>query len=143
MCWNGKCDVKIAKKDIIVYKVGYMSGESFCSLYLNYTYVPKETNKEVKIDPFIYNYNICKERKKQECIIYTGYHSYKEVSMPYSELGTSSRLVYLGRTVERINLFNLYYVATFIIPKGSEYYENDEGEIVSSNIIYTGKYVKL
>ena len=30
-----------------------------------------------------------------------------------------------------------------IVPKGSEYYINNRGEIVSSNIIYTGKWVKL
>ena len=38
---------------------------------------------------------------------------------------------------------NRYYVATFIIPKGSTYYENCGEELVSSNIIYTGKYIKL
>lgn len=40
-------------------------------------------------------------------------------------------------------LINDYYLGTFIIPKGSEYYENHVGEIVSSNIIYMGKYIKL
>ena len=44
---------------------------------------------------------------------------------------------------EDIRLNNAYSIATFIIPKGSEYYENKAGEIVSSNIIYTGKYIKL
>lgn len=143
MCWIGKCDVKTAKNDIVVYKVGYMSEKGFLSLYLNYTYVPKEVNKEIKIDPFIYNYGEYKPKKERSCSIYTGYHSYKEISAPYSELSILSRLVHFGRTVNRIGLFNRYYVATFIIPKGSEYYENEDGELVSSNIIYTGKYLKL
>ena len=45
--------------------------------------------------------------------------------------------------MERIGLYNDYYIATFIIPKGFTYYENSNGELVSSNIIYTGKYVKI
>ena len=45
--------------------------------------------------------------------------------------------------MDRIKLYNDYYIGTFIIPKGSIYYENSKGELVSSNIIYTGKYLKL
>ena len=36
-----------------------------------------------------------------------------------------------------------YHLCTFIVPKGSEYYINNRGEIVSSNIIYTDKWIKL
>lgn len=63
--------------------------------------------------------------------------------MPYSELGSYHRTIYLGKIVQDIRLNNIYSIATFIIPKGSKYYENDVGEIVSSSIIYTGKYVKI
>lgn len=143
MCWTGKCDVKTAKNDIVVYKLGYVTEEGFSSLYQNYIYVPREINTEVKIRPFIHNYNIYKLEKEQYGIVYEGYHSYKEITMPYSELYIDSRMVHLGKTVDRISLFNLYHIATFIIPKGSEYYENEDGELVSSNIIYTGKYIKL
>ncbi len=34
-------------------------------------------------------------------------------------------------------------IKNFIIPKGSTYYENCGEELVSSNIIYTGKYVRI
>ena len=37
---------------------------------------------------------------------------------------------------------NSYYVATFIIPKGSQYAVNWKGEIISNQIIYTGKHLK-
>lgn len=74
-------------------------------------------------------------------VIYEGYHSYKD--MPYSDLRPYYRTIYLGKIAEDIRLNNIYSIATFIVPKDSEYYENGGGEIVSSNIIYTGKYVKL
>lgn len=143
MCWTGKCDVKTAKNDIVVYKLGFITEGGFLSLYLNYIYASKKINKEVKIKPLICGYNIYKPEKERHCVIYEGYHSYKEITMPYSELYIGFRMVYLGKTADRIGLFNRYYVATFIIPKGSEYYENEDGELVSSNIIYTGKYLKL
>ena len=63
--------------------------------------------------------------------------------MSYSDLGLYSRTIYLGKLPYILLLRNYCYIATFIIPKGSNYFENDRGEIVSSNIIYTGKYVKL
>ncbi len=143
MCWIGKCDVKIAERDFYVYKLGRASDEGFNSLYLNFIYIPGALNKEVKMGPIIPNYSMDKLMKKHYGMIYEGYHSYKDIAMPYSDLGFYYRTIYLGKIAEEIKLHNVYSIATFIIPKGSEYYENDEGEIVSSNIIYTGKYVKI
>lgn len=143
MCWVGKCDVKIAKRDFYVYKLGRVSDRGFRSLYQNFIYIPGVLNEKVKMRPIIYNYSIYKLLKDQYGIIYEGYHSYRDIAMPYSDLGSYSRTIYLGRIAENIRLHNIYSIATFIIPKGSEYYKNDSGEIVSSNIIYTGKYVKI
>ena len=42
-----------------------------------------------------------------------------------------------------IRIDNPYYIATFVIPKGSQYAVNWKGEIVSNQIMYTGKYLKL
>lgn len=100
-------------------------------------------NKKVKLKPVISDYEIYKLRKEQYGEIYEGYHSYKDIAMPYSDLGLYYRTIYLGKIEDVIKLNNIYSIATFIIPKGSEYYENKAGEIVSSNIIYTGKYVKI
>lgn len=137
MCWVGKCDVKIAKRDFYVYKLGYAASNGFCSLYQNFIYVPGVINKRVKMSPVIPNYSIYKLRKEQYGGIYEGYHSYKDIAMPYSDLGSYYRTIYLGKIEEVIRLNNIYSIATFIIPKGSEYYENKAGEIVSSSIIYT------
>lgn len=137
MCWIGKCDIKIAKRDFYVYKLGHISDKGFKSLYQDYTYEIKSINEEITLIP----------RKHPAfyplCMIREGYHSYISISMPYSKLGLFSRKVYLGKNLGTLLLCNSYYIATFIIPKGSKYYENIYGEIVSSNIIYTGKYIKL
>lgn len=143
MCWVGKCDVKIAKQDFYVYKLGYAASNGFRSLYQNFIYIPGVINKEVKMIPFIRNYNMYKLIKEKYGEIFEGYHSYKDIAMPYSDLGLYYRTIYLGKIAESIRLNHIYSIATFIIPKGSEYYENRDGEIVSSNIIYTGKYVKI
>lgn len=137
MCWVGRCDVKIAKR--YVYKIGRVSDKGFNSLYQNFIYIPGVLNEKVKI--IIYNYSIHKLLEEQYGVIYEGYHSYKD--MPYSGLRSYYRTIYSGKIAEDIRLNNIYSIATFIIPKGSEYYENRAGEIVSSSILYTGKYVKL
>lgn len=143
MCWVGKCNVKIAKRDFYVYKLGYVSDKGFNSLYQDFIYIPGVLNETVKMRPLISNYSIYLLLEEQYGIIYEGYHSYRDIAMPYSDLGLHSRTIYLGKIAENIRLNNIYSIATFIIPKGSEYYENNNGEIVSSNIIYTGKYVKI
>lgn len=62
-------------------------------------------------------------------------------------INTPLRTVYLGSYNKAVSAllgsFPKCVVATFIIPKGAEYYKNEFGEIVSSDIIYTGKYIRL
>lgn len=136
MCWIGKYARRVARKDIIVYKVGCILENKFISFFQNYAYEIKKINAEITLMPDTHSeYSLC--------VIYEGYHSYTDISMPYSKLGSFSRKVYLGKISSTLRLCNNYYIATFIIPKGSDYFENCEGEIVSSNIIYTGKYVKI
>ena len=146
MCWVGKGPAKIAERDIVVYKLGYVieTTKKFRSLYQNYTYYPKRLNKVVTLVPIIYTTEVSKLHPSETGMIYKGYHSYKSISLPFNELGTSFRNILVGTIIkERISICNSYYIATFIIPKGSEYYINNRGEIVSSNIIYTGKWIKL
>ena len=146
MCWIGKGPAKIAERDIVVYKLGYVieATKEFRSLYQNYTYYPKVLNKVVTLVPVIFTTEVSKLQPSETGMIYEGYHSYKSMSLPFNGLEASSRVILLGTIIkERISICNSYYIATFIIPKGSEYYINNRGEIVSSNIIYTGIYVKI
>lgn len=146
MCWIGKGPAKIAEKDIVVYKLGYIieTTKEFRSLYQNYAYYPKGLNKVVTLVPIVYTTEVSKLQSSETGIIYSGYHSYKSISLPFNGLGISFRTILLGTIIkERINICNSYYIATFIIPKGATYIINAQGEVVSDEIIYTGKYIKL
>lgn len=144
MCWIGKNACRIAERDIVVYKMGNISGNIFISLYKNYIYKKGKINKDIVLVPDIrYEVNGVFRIEDPLYAIYRGYHSFISISMSYSDLGLYSRTIYLGKRPYTLWLENYCYIATFIIPKGSNYFENDRGEIVSSNIIYTGKYVKL
>lgn len=137
MCWIGTSSAKIAEKDIVVYKIGKVLNNKFRSLYQNYFYGAKELNTKISLRPASdWDY-------LPHSLIWEGYHSYKDVTIPFNELEESFRGMYVGKIKIIMPLINDYYLGTFIIPKGSEYYENHVGEIVSSNIIYTGKYIKL
>ena len=144
MCWVGKNACRIARRDIAVYKMGSISENIFISLYQNYIYEIGKINKDIVLIPDMRD-NINRVLKIEDhlCTIYRGYHSYTNISMSYSDLGLYSRTIYLGKLPHILWLKNYCYIATFIIPEGSNYFENDKGEIVSSNIIYTGKYIKL
>lgn len=145
MCWIGKGPAFLAERDIVVYKLGHVieTTKEFQSLYQNYTYYPKGLNKVITLVPITCGVKLPQLLSSDLGIIYSGYHSYKSISLPFNGLGFSFRVILLGTIKERINICNSYYIATFIIPKGSIYYENKCGELVSSNIIYTGKYVKI
>ena len=144
MCWIGKNACRIARRNIVAYKMGNISENIFISLYQNYIYEIEKINKDIVLVPEMrYNVNGVFRIEDPLCEIYRGYHSYTSISMSYSDLGLYSRTIYLGKLPYTLWLINYCYIATFIIPKGSNYFENDRGEIVSSNIIYTGKYVKL
>ena len=144
MCWIGKNACRIARKDIAVYKMGSISENIFISLYQNYIYEIGKINKDIVLIPDMrYNINGVFRIEDPLCTIYRGYHSYTSIGMSYSDLGLYSRTIYLGKLPYTLWLKNYYYIATFIIPEGSNYFENDRGEIVSSSIIYTGKYLKL
>ena len=139
MCWLGTEAVqKIAKKDFYVYKIGRVLGNDiFVSYIKNFVYHPKCSNKIISL--------IVQIPCRGTCVIQEGYHSYKWIAI--DNTNPHERCLYLGNynlaLKENILLYKHCCIATFIIPKSSEYYENEFGEIVSSEIIYTGKYIKL
>ena len=139
MCWIGRKDTKqVAKRDFYVYKVGLVMGKTFISLFQKHIYGIKRSNPIIPLKPVEDNYEIIE--------IGAGYHSYKEVAIEFCQ-NLYSRDIYLGDAimgfVDDLSLYSYLYLCAFIVPKGSEYYINSRGEIVSSNIIYTGKWVKL
>lgn len=139
MCWIGRKNTKqIAKRDFYVYKIGVVLGNTFVSLFQKHIYRIKGSNPIIPLKPI-----------KNDCEIIeieAGYHSYKEVAIEFCQ-NPYFREIYLGDAilgfVDDLRLYSHLYLCTFIVPKDSEYYINNRGEIVSSNIIYTGKWVKL
>ena len=131
MCWridkkafkkNPKSYHKIADEDIFVYKYGNVSEEDNCfhpCIKEHFAYKSNVLNKEIKLN--------LEENKNSILMIYAyyiieeGYHSY---SYSYRK-GCHFLSQHIGK---------------FIIPKGTEYYENEDGEVVSSNIIWTGEF---
>lgn len=140
MCWasDDTAIKKIAERDFYVYKIGKIVwGSIFVSDIRGYSYVPKCPNRIVPLE----TYRLC----IGGCIIDRGYHSYKWVAL--EDTYPNERCLCLGNynsaLKENISLYKGCCIATFIIPKGAEYCENKYGHIVSSEIIYTGKYVKI
>lgn len=139
MCWIGRKYTKqVAKRDFYVYKIGVVLGNTFVSLFQKHIYRIKGSNPIIPLEPVKDNFGIIE--------IKDGYHSYKEVAIEFYS-SPHFRNIYLGDAikglVDEFSLYSHLYLGTFIVSKGSEYYINNRGEIVSSNIIYTGKWVKL
>ena len=140
MCWtgNGTAIKKIAERDFYVYKIGKVIRDAiFVSDIREYNYVPKYPNRIVSLVP----YSLCID----SYIIDRGYHSYKWVAL--EDTYPNERCLCLGNynpaLKENVSLYKHCCIATFIVPKGAEYFENKYGHIVSSEIIYTGKYLRI
>ena len=147
MCWieiKDNINVQIADKDFEVYKIVLDANKQSCTSIVrgfNYTvgtlYAIPTIESKV-IDPY------CGKIKIEKA-----YHSYTEVHFIWD----SSYYIHCGATICKDMLFgkrgicipfeNDWYIATFIIPKGSRYIIITKGEIVSNKIIYTGRYLKL
>lgn len=140
MCWIGDDTAikKIAEKDFYVYKIGkVIENNIFVSDVRGFFYAPKRPNRVVSLVP----YNPCVGVYK----IDGGYHSYKWIALDNTY--PNDRCLCLGNyntaLKESLEGYKFCCIATFIVPKGAEYFENKYGHIVSSEIIYTGKYVKI
>lgn len=151
MCWierKENVDIQIADKDIEVYKIVSDANKLSCKSL---------------IQGFVYKDNIRYEMDAMELeessfgsafcttdLIYItkAYHSYTKIRFtlkkPYDPYPKHEyKGIIAGNLLMPIRIDNPYYVATFVIPKGSQYAINWKGEIVSNQIIYTGKYLKL
>jgi len=150
MCWSfSKYNHGIAKEDIEVYKIGKVTEDNhFVTPFRKYVYGVDIFNETIELAPHRIDITYHPVIK-----IYKGYHSYAYISFcmdsltqdfvtPFGRIWDLVKSIYTGDLKERIRVDNPYSIGTFIIPKGSEYYES-HGVLVSSNIIYTGKHLKL
>ena len=97
----------IAKEDILVWK--FIFQDNRAPYYTEFCYSPNKTEKEVKL-------------KVINAIIEEGYHSWCSRSIAKSEKS------------EKFRKFGKFKVVKFYIPKGSEYFIGEDGDIVSNKI---------
>lgn len=151
MCWiedTKSFDLQIANRDIEVYKIVSDASKLSCeSLIQGFIY---EANIRYAMDAMELEESGLGDAFCNANLIYItkAYHSYTKIRFtlkkpccPYSKHGYKG--IIAGNLLTPIRIDNPYYVATFVIPKGSQYAINWKGEIVSNQIMYTGKYLKL
>ena len=129
MCFYKTKQSKVlkAKRDIKVYKIGvYADDTSFNpSFYQKFKYpVNQIMFTEVKFSDAI-NW---------------GFHSYIncELVSSYNDV----KLYSCGKSILWISLPTVY-LGEFIIPKGATYCLNNNGEVVSDKLMYTGNHIKI
>ena len=133
MCWVGKCDVKIAKRDFYVYKIGVKANKAIFTPYFitKFSYIAGIKNTT---DP---NFNISH--------INEGFHGYINIALTITVIPPASAVIQKNtKNKPTISIYptnnELLYLGKFIVPKGAIYCVNESNEIVSNQIIYTGQY---
>lgn len=132
MCWVSSQAVKqVAEEDIKVFKIGERYEGMFCSMYKGFKYQLNQLYTSCCIDIEFQDYN-------DRFVGSRGFHSY-DPSMAYLEISKNVIPRWSVRTRQGALDFDTgdanYVKAECIIPKGSEYYENEWGEIISNQII--------
>ena len=147
MCWAErleKVNIQIADKDIKVYKVVYKADIKSCrSCVRGFMY---KANTLYKMPPI----QIRKTSTFNSIIfcVEEAYHSYTKIQYTLKNATVNDSFfkvkgIILGNQIVPLSFNNPYYAAAFVIPKGSQYAVNEQGEIISNQIMYTGKYLKL
>lgn len=120
-----------AAYDMVVYKICINSDNGLLSLFYSYPYKLGQLNKPIQLQPII--------RKGADWFsIEQGYHSFKKFLKKEPALNSIS-YCYFKKQMILIGIREV--IVEFIIPKGTAYYENNDGEIVSENIICTGNII--
>lgn len=146
MCYIAKSKKErtkyIANKDILVYKVAALVNNYCESVFRNYTYIPNVINKRTKLHYKHSSYEYRHEVIAHKFIGHTidkGYHSYVK-----KELCVNNLYMYAAYAcVKYMFSYKPLICIECIIPKGTKYCLNKQGEIVSETIIYTGHYESL
>ena len=146
MCWietKDNINVQIADKDFKVYKIVFDANKQSCtSLVKGFNYTVN-TLYAIPIESEVFD-PYCGRIKIEKA-----YHSYTEIhficdTSYYIHCGAAMcKDLLFGNKAVCIPFENDLYIATFIIPKGATYIINTKGEVVSDEIIDTGRYLKL
>lgn len=118
-----------AKRDIVVYKVGiYADSDSFNPFFYQAF--------EYQVNRIIFT------KVKFTGVINWGFHSY--INCELVPFYNSVNIYSCRRLMLCIFLLeDPVYLGEFIIPKGTTYCLNKNGEVVSDKLMYTGNYVRI
>jgi hypothetical protein len=139
MCWYGKATPKIAKDDIPCKKiVGKHETKRnvyvpfFRSPYTDMTYhIGKTYMAKVGISYYI---DLSTVFRRNEDLITTGIHCYANDVKIFDSKPLGYKTVKIGRFNTLYTYKNNPVVLCCIIPKGTVYYENEYGEIVTEKL---------
>lgn len=121
-------DITFKQKSIFNFKIGKKKIIQIISLFKKYKYIPykKQQIIDLKFKPielFYYPYGV-ENNENKGYKIDAGYHSYNTIEI-----------------AQKSKFFGNEVVIKCIIPKDTEYYINNDNEIVSSTIIVTDQIV--
>ena len=131
MCfWKSKqSKVLKAKRDIKVYKIGVYADEGIFKPFFYQAF------------KYFTNQIVFTEVKFADTINW-GFHSYINCELVSSY--NNVNLYSCGKLILYISLLtDTVYLGEFIIPKGATYCLNNNGEVVSDKLIYTGNHIKI
>ena len=136
--------MQIADKDIEVYKVVLEANKQSCkSCVLGFIYkistIYKIPSIQIRRISIFNSIIFCVDE---------AYHSYTKIQYTLKSVTVNDSFfkvkgTIFGNQIVPLSFNNPYYAAMFIIPKGSQYAVNEQGEMISDQIMYTGKYLKL
>ena len=153
MCWridkrefNKFCGFynRIADEDVVVYKFGVEKGVEFAPMCYSttFSYMPNVITEHISFNIR----NFLDDENKYNIEIEEGYHSYSGDCFFTYKPDTINDIVIFSQSYSTwpIGAFHFfdnesYIIGKFIIPKGTEYFINHQGEIVSSQLIWTGE----
>ncbi len=127
MCWKcSRAGLKVAEKDIPVFKILFKWTDDFLEAYYNEFYYCTGIEYSGELD-------VAREFPGHYYIVDRGFHSYS----PKCVITATRDTILITWGMETLDYFdrNCNLVrADCIIPKGSKYYVNDRGEYVSDHI---------
>ena len=129
MCFNKtkQSKVLIAKRDIVVYKIGVYADEGIFKPFFYQEF-------EYPVNQIVFT-----EVKFTDTINW-GFHSY--INCELVSFYTKINLYSCGKLIHWISLQTVY-LGEFIIPKGATYCLNNNGEVVSDKLMYTGNHIEI
>lgn len=125
--------VLIAKRDIVVYKIGVYADDNLFRPYY-YSEFKYPTNQIVS--------ELVEFTNESTIFIDHGLHSYINFTLQPYRLNIVDVITSAGR-LHSIQISGEMFLGKFIIPRGGTYCVNIYNEVVANRLIYTGKHIKV